>query len=150
MKTLCAAITFCLCITNAASGRADTEPENTRAACSDGRDNDGDGHIDCADQDCQELAVCAPALASGVDDTARLRSRGTMRVVIGAVLLSLGIVVGGVSAVLWTTGHYSSYSGPDGPMIGGGTAVLALGAGDLAATRRTRVALSPSGLAVRF
>jgi hypothetical protein len=35
-------------------------------------------------------------------------------------------------------------------MMGAGTAVLALGAGDLAATRRTRVALSPSGLAVRF
>ena len=35
-------------------------------------------------------------------------------------------------------------------MIGAGTAVLALGAGDLAAARRPRVAWSPSGLTVRF
>src|SRR4051794_5273629 len=118
MKTLSFAITFCLCITYAGSARADGESENSRAACSDGRDNDGDGHVDCADQDCQELAICAPALAGGVDDTARLRGRGTMRVVIGAVLLSLGVVVGGSSAALWIAGHYSSYSGPDGAMSG--------------------------------
>ena len=164
MKTFCVSIMVCVCLTNPGWARADAEPENTRAACSDGRDNDGDGHVDCADQDCQDLAVCALALRGGVvDDVARLRSRGTMRVVIGAVLLSLGIVVGGTSAALWIAGNNgSSFSYNTDQqaavamdvvgvvMVGAGTAVLALGAGDLAATRRPRVALAPNGLAVRF
>jgi hypothetical protein len=32
--------------------------ENTLEACTDGVDNDGDGHVDCADQDCEIYAVC--------------------------------------------------------------------------------------------
>ena len=32
--------------------------ENTLEACADGQDNDGDGHLDCADQDCQIYAIC--------------------------------------------------------------------------------------------
>ncbi|MDD5308341.1 MAG: hypothetical protein PHU25_13555 [Deltaproteobacteria bacterium] len=32
--------------------------ENTLAACQDGIDNDGDGHVDCDDQDCEIFAVC--------------------------------------------------------------------------------------------
>jgi hypothetical protein len=163
MKTTCAFVLTCLCLAIAAPARAGAEPENTRAACTDGRDNDGDGHVDCADQDCQELAICVPATTGVVDDVARMRGRGTMRVVVGAVLLSLGIVVGGSSAALWiagTGGSSFSYNADQQAavamdvvgvaMMGAGTAVLALGAGDLAATRRTRVALSLSGLAVRF
>jgi hypothetical protein len=34
------------------------QPENTPEACSDRVDNDGDGFVDCMDQDCQRLAVC--------------------------------------------------------------------------------------------
>src|SRR4051794_21766196 len=101
MNKCCTTIALCLCLVHAGRARADVERENTRALCTDGRDNDGDGHVDCADQDCQELAVCVPMLSTGIDDTARLRSRGTMRVVVGAVLLSLGVVVGGASAALW-------------------------------------------------
>jgi hypothetical protein len=33
--------------------------ENTPAACTDGLDNDQDGWIDCADQECQSLPQCA-------------------------------------------------------------------------------------------
>lgn len=33
-------------------------PENTAAACRDGVDNDGDGHVDCQDQDCGEFVGC--------------------------------------------------------------------------------------------
>ena len=106
MKTTCTSIMFCLCLISAGWLRA--EPESTRAACSDGRDNDGDGHVDCADQDCQDLAVCAPTLPGAIDEVARLRSRGTMRVVVGAVLLSLGLVVGGSSAALWIAGNGGS------------------------------------------
>jgi hypothetical protein len=36
------------------------QPENTPQACSDGVDNDGDGWVDCADQDCQRLPQCQP------------------------------------------------------------------------------------------
>ncbi|MGZ3442472.1 MAG: hypothetical protein ACXVDD_23285, partial [Polyangia bacterium] len=39
--------------------------ENMRAACTDGRDNDGDGHIDCADQDCQDFTFCAQTNGAG-------------------------------------------------------------------------------------
>lgn len=34
-------------------------PENTADACRDGQDNDGDGRLDCADQDCSPLSFCA-------------------------------------------------------------------------------------------
>jgi hypothetical protein len=37
-------------------------PESTPAACTDGVDNDQDGLVDCADQDCQSLPQCAAPL----------------------------------------------------------------------------------------
>lgn len=39
--------------------------ENSVAMCGDGHDNDGDGHVDCEDQDCEIFAVCVrrPAAA---------------------------------------------------------------------------------------
>ena len=40
--------------------------ENTEARCKDGKDNDGDGHTDCADQDCHPFAFCKQKDA-GVD-----------------------------------------------------------------------------------
>jgi hypothetical protein len=141
--------------------------ENTRAACTDGRDNDGDGHIDCADQDCQDFTFCAASRAmttSGpaVDDVSRMRGRGTTRLVLGAVLLSLGVVVGGVSAVPWVAGDGHSFTNSPAQegalamdvvgvaMIGAGTALLAIGAGNLAETRRPKFAIGPASLAVRF
>jgi hypothetical protein len=140
--------------------------ENTRAACTDGHDNDADGHVDCDDQDCQDFTFCAAqrptATAAGANDLATLRGRGTTRVVIGAVLLSLGLVVGGTSALLWVAGkdgygfdtYYAGGTAMDViglAMIGGGTALLAIGAGNLAEARRPpRVALGPNSLAVRF
>jgi len=33
-------------------------PENTLEFCQDQKDNDGDGHVDCADQDCEVFALC--------------------------------------------------------------------------------------------
>ncbi len=32
--------------------------ENTLDGCSDKQDNDGDGHLDCDDQDCEIYAIC--------------------------------------------------------------------------------------------
>jgi hypothetical protein len=138
--------------------------ENTRAACTDGRDNDGDGHVDCDDQDCQEFVFCAASRAvrgAGSDETARLRGRGTTRVVIGAVLLSLGVIAGGASAVVWVAGDraYGFNVYEQGAlsmdviglsMIGAGTALLAVGAGNLAEARRPRLAFGPTSLGVRF
>ncbi|MCK9460830.1 MAG: hypothetical protein M0R80_14425 [Proteobacteria bacterium] len=36
----------------------EAEPENTFEACQDQFDNDGDGHVDCVDQDCEVFAIC--------------------------------------------------------------------------------------------
>lgn len=44
-------------------GSGETGPENTAARCGDGFDNDGDGFLDCADNDCRAL------LASCREDT---------------------------------------------------------------------------------
>ena len=151
----------------AASAHAQPAAENTRAACTDRVDNDGDGHVDCDDQDCQDFTFCAaaamPRSAAPVDDVARLRGRGTMRVVLGAVLLGLGIVAAGVSAVPWVAISGHSFDPASGPaaaaialdvvgvsMIGAGTALLAIGAGNLAETRRPRVAFSATSFGVRF
>jgi hypothetical protein len=35
-------------------------PENTLELCQDKTDNDGDGHVDCADQDCEVFTLCLP------------------------------------------------------------------------------------------
>jgi hypothetical protein len=136
--------------------------ENTRAACTDGRDNDGDGHVDCADQDCQDFTFCAQNLGAhnlggaAPDELAHMRGRGTTFVVVGAVLLSLGVVVGGTSSLLWIN---SSDAYRDGAismdvfaaaMLGSGTSLLAIGAGKLAEARRPRVALGPTSIGVHF
>lgn len=39
----------------------DTRPENDRPSCQDGRDNDLNGDMDCADTDCAGLGVCPEA-----------------------------------------------------------------------------------------
>src|SRR5262249_35990411 len=111
------------------------------------------------------FTFCAAATArsgSAPDDLARLRARGTTRVVIGAVVLSLGIILGGTSAALWIAGSgYSFDYNTDYKVavamdvvgfaaIGAVTAVLALGAGDLASARRPKVAFGPTSFSVRF
>ena len=133
--------------------------ENTRAACSDGLDNDGDGHVDCADQDCQDFTFCAAAIGTHGDRLAHLRGRGTSFVVVGAVLLTLGVGIAAASAPLWLAGSggndamYAIGGGMVGGgalLIGGGTALLAIGAGNLAETRRPRFALEANGATIRF
>jgi hypothetical protein len=37
---------------------SNARPENTPDACRDHADNDGDGHVDCNDQDCVVFAFC--------------------------------------------------------------------------------------------
>ncbi len=44
------------------------------AECSDGKDNDGDGLIDCADPDCAGLPLCATAVDGGRDRAVADRS----------------------------------------------------------------------------
>ena len=54
----------------ACSSSDKTAPENTLAACQDESDNDGDGAVDCADEDCQVFVACAQARtgdAAGAD-----------------------------------------------------------------------------------
>jgi hypothetical protein len=98
------------------------------------------------------------------DELARLRGRGATRVVIGAVMLGLGLVLGGVSAVLWENGgNSSSYGDLNGfyqgaiamdtiafGLIGGGTALVALGAGNITEGKRPRLIYSAGALGARF
>lgn len=59
----CSPMTFCTqpapTPSQPASSPQARTPENTPGACRDGNDNDGDGHVDCADQDCSTLTFCA-------------------------------------------------------------------------------------------
>ena len=48
-----------------------TGAENTQALCKDGQDNDGDGLVDCADQDCGYFKFCVKAkpASAGAENT---------------------------------------------------------------------------------
>ena len=48
-------------ITAAVDAQAQVQAENTAAACQDRVDNDGDGYVDCQDQDCGAIVTCARA-----------------------------------------------------------------------------------------
>jgi hypothetical protein len=136
-----------------AQERASLSTENTKQACSDKIDNDGDGRVDCADQDCWDLVMCQQSTPA-TNPTGR--KSGYTKMVLGAVLLPLGIVLGGVSAVPWVL---SSGNGSDtqaalwgvaGTMdalalagIASGTALLAIGVGDIAGSHDRRASLAP-------
>lgn len=98
------------------------------------------------------------------DELARLRGRGATRVVIGSVMLGLGLILGGVSAVLWEVGgNSSSYGDLNGfyqgavamdtiafGLIGGGTALVAIGAGNMTEGKRPRLLYSATSFGARF
>lgn len=106
------------------------------------------------------------ALVRRADELARLRGRGTTRVVIGAVMLGLGLILGGVSAELWlggdrATGYLNQgfnvyYQGAVAMdtisfgLIAGGTTLLALGAGDIAEAKRPRLFFTATSVGTRF
>ena len=50
--------------------------ESTPAQCQDKKDNDGDGFIDCQDQDCKGLEVCKKKLDGGGPDGKVMLDRG--------------------------------------------------------------------------
>jgi hypothetical protein len=53
----------CVCPAPAEAPAASAR-ETAYEDCRDGRDNDGDGHVDCADQDCGIYAMCVPGQAA--------------------------------------------------------------------------------------
>jgi hypothetical protein len=63
--------------------------ESELAACRNGADDDGDGHVDCADQDCAIYAVCvgapmdAPAPAKGYTTMRQLKDDLRARAISG-------------------------------------------------------------------
>jgi hypothetical protein len=163
MKTWIATIALMSCASSTyaqSSTEKSVTMENTKAACSDGIDNDHDGHVDCDDQDCQDLVMCAAAKSSPngatfTSNIAERRGKATTKIVAGAVMLPLGFLIAGASA-----GPYyfiSSTSGAQqhgyvaggvlldligvGLMAGGGT-LLAIGAGERAATAPVKLAPS--------
>ncbi len=79
-------------------------PENTAAACQDRVDNDGDGFVDCQDQDCGMIVVCAGRRrgpAGLVFPPLRARERGQSR---GRGLAVAGNVVGGIGILFMAAG----------------------------------------------
>jgi hypothetical protein len=140
-------------------------PENTKQACTDGVDNDGDGHVDCGDQDCWDLTLCANmAPGTPLPGAPSPRKSGTTKLVLGAILLPLGVIIAAASAGPFVAAagadsnstRYQLY-GVGGAMDGvgligmaAGTALLAVGAGELAASRERRVSLGPTSLRVTF
>ncbi len=106
------------------------------------------------------------ALVRRGDDLARLRGRGTTRVVIGAVMLGLGLILGGISTLLWTAGDAATGYANEGfnayyqgavamdtiafGLIGGGTTLLAIGAGNIAEGKRPRLYFTATSLTTRF
>ncbi len=100
------------------------------------------------------------------DELARLRGRGTTRVVIGAVMLGLGLILGGISTLLWTAGDAATGYANEGfnayyqgavamdtiafGLIGGGTTLLAIGAGNIAEGKRPRLYFTATSLTTRF
>jgi len=71
--------------------------ENTAAACQDRVDNDGDGYVDCQDQDCGMIVTCArgpvgpPGPGLGFPLARRRSPYGRGLAVGGIVLSSLGV-----------------------------------------------------------
>jgi len=136
------------------AARAQLSTENTKQACTDGVDNDGDGRVDCADQDCWDLLICAPAHGAPAPE----RKSGYTKVVLGAILLPLGFIVGGVSSVGWIYGtrtgrdsERNALYGVGGTLdvlalagIAAGTALLAIGVGDVAGSHDKRATLTPA------
>jgi hypothetical protein len=54
--------------------------ENTLVGCRDNKDNDGDGHVDCKDQDCEIYAMCLrPQATAPAPPPVLLSSYTTMR-----------------------------------------------------------------------
>jgi hypothetical protein len=53
--------------------------ENTLEGCRDGQDNDGDGHVDCADQDCAIYAACVQQPSAGEAPAKQTKTYKTMR-----------------------------------------------------------------------
>ena len=51
-------ILFCFCFLSLAGTLFAPPPKKVERKCSDGKDNDGDGDIDCADSDCASKDVC--------------------------------------------------------------------------------------------
>ena len=108
----------------------------------------------------------AEALLRRDDELARLRGRGTMRAVIGGVMLGFGLILGGVSTVLWTggqssTSYYDSgfsswYQGAIAmdtiafALVGGGTALLAIGAGNISEAKRPQLFIGAASVGAHF
>jgi len=130
-------------------------PENTVSMCQDGRDNDGDSHADCDDQDCEIFAIClelAPAPAPVVTTgelivqpppreprlrTRRLRppkrpSRAPKLLrIIGHATFWPGLALTGIStAIVYGSGRSFGREDPYGTMFAmGGGALMVAGIG---------------------
>ncbi|MBN2527708.1 MAG: hypothetical protein JXR76_15055 [Deltaproteobacteria bacterium] len=63
--------------TEAATNASPVVQENTVAQCGDKKDNDNDGHVDCADQDCGIFSICVNHSTQSEPSPARASSSET-------------------------------------------------------------------------
>jgi hypothetical protein len=59
---LVGALTLVASMSHASACAGNTQGAELPERCLDGKDNDGDGQIDCDDADCQRLPVCGAPL----------------------------------------------------------------------------------------
>jgi hypothetical protein len=69
-------------------GESEGAGEDTATRCADGVDNDGDGHADCADQDCEVFVICAGDGDADADADGDTDADGDRDADKGAVVLS--------------------------------------------------------------
>ena len=69
----------------------DGVPENTSAACQDGKDNGGDGQVDCDDEDCKAFAVCQAQETAPTARAARTNTRQTGRTTFFSMAVSFNL-----------------------------------------------------------
>lgn len=74
--------------------------ENTLQLCGDNFDNDGDGFVDCDDQDCGATLACQSRHRG-----AKARKKAMTELTIGRIFLPVGFVIAGVSTPLWFAGN---------------------------------------------
>jgi hypothetical protein len=80
----------------------ETEEENTAPKCVDGEDNDLDGKVDCADDECRLFTFCVQTSAVTAAPAPVEASTGRGLVIAGAVVGGIGLASGAVSLGLAT------------------------------------------------
>lgn len=125
--------------------------ENSKLACQDHIDNDGDGHVDCDDQDCGDFVFCARTSTSDQTQLRALRGKAATQITLGSILFSVGAAMLAASGgIWWATGSNSNPTRSEAAavalsvdvvgfaMLASGIVIIPLGAGNRARATTVR------------